>query len=84
MTTPRIRSRLAASLVLFALLSVAVVAPSVARGPDGATPQPTSDELGKRMLALGESLSRGARTPDAAHQRTPDSGSAASLGSDGA
>ena len=51
MTTPRTRSRLAASLVLFALLSVAVVAPSVHAGPRRG-PEPTSDELGKRMLAL--------------------------------
>jgi len=51
MTTPRTRSRLAASLVLFTLLSVAVVAPSVHAGPRRGS-QPTSDELGERMLAL--------------------------------
>ena len=51
MTTPRTRSRLAASLVLFALMSVAVVAPSVHAGPRRG-PEPTSDELGTRMLAL--------------------------------
>ena len=51
MTTPRTRSRLTASLVLFTLLSVAVVAPSVHAGPRR-TPKPTSEELGTRMLAL--------------------------------
>ena len=51
MTTPRTRSRLAASLVLFALMSVAAVAPSVHAGPRRGA-EPTSDELGTRMLAL--------------------------------
>ncbi len=50
MTTPRTRSRIAASLVLFALLSVAVVAPAAAGPRRG--PQPTSDELAQSMLAL--------------------------------
>ena len=51
MTTPRNRSRLTASLVLFAMLSVAVVAPSVHAGAKRGQ-EPTSEELGKRMLAL--------------------------------
>ncbi len=51
MTTPRTRSCVAASLVLFALSSVTLVAPAADAGPRRA-PHPTSDELGKRMLAL--------------------------------
>jgi uncharacterized protein YkwD len=51
MTTPRTRSTVAASLVLFALLSVTLVAPTADAGPRRG-PQPTSDELAQRMLAL--------------------------------
>ncbi len=51
MTTPRTRSCVAASLVLFAVLSVTLVAPAADAGPRRGS-QPTSDELGKRMLAL--------------------------------
>ena len=51
MTTPRTRSTVAASLVLFALLSVTLVAPTAEAGPRRG-PQPTSDELAQRMLTL--------------------------------
>lgn len=51
MTTPRTRSTVAASLVLFALLSVTLVAPTADAGPRRGQ-QPTSDELRQRMLAL--------------------------------
>ncbi len=51
MTTPRSRSSVAASLVLFALLSVALVAPTADAGPRRG-PRPTADELAHRMLAL--------------------------------
>jgi uncharacterized protein YkwD len=51
MTAPRTRSYVAASLVLFALLSVTLVAPAADAGPRR-TSRPTSDELGQRMLAL--------------------------------
>lgn len=49
MTTPR--TRVAASLVLFTLLSVTLVAPAADASSKRAT-QPTSDELAQRMLAL--------------------------------
>ena len=51
MITPRTRSRLAASLMLFALMSVALVAPSVHAEPTR-TLEPTSQELRHRMLEL--------------------------------
>lgn len=51
MATPRSRPRLAASLVLFALFSVLVVAPT-AHAAARHVPHPTSQELGKHMVAL--------------------------------
>jgi uncharacterized protein YkwD len=51
MITPRTRSTVAASLVLFALLSVTLVAPAADAGPRRGQ-RPTSDELLQRMLAL--------------------------------
>jgi uncharacterized protein YkwD len=51
MSTPRSRCRLTAGLVLFAMLSIAVVAPSVHAASRRGT-EPTSEELGTRMLAL--------------------------------
>jgi uncharacterized protein YkwD len=58
MITPRTRSRLLASLMLFALLGVALVAPSVHAGPKRALEAP-SEELRHRMLEL-VNRSRGA------------------------
>lgn len=51
MNTPRTRSRLAASLVLLTLVGAAFVAPSASADARTAL-RPTSDELGRRMLAL--------------------------------
>ena len=51
MTTPRTRSTVAASLVLFALLSAILVAPTADAGPRRGQ-EPTSDELAQRMLVL--------------------------------
>jgi uncharacterized protein YkwD len=50
MTTPRSRSRVAASLVLFALLGAAFVVPSAHAA--SRTAPPTPQELTKRMLGL--------------------------------
>jgi uncharacterized protein YkwD len=51
MTTPRTRSCVAAGLVLFAMMSVTLVAPAADAGPRRGA-QPTPDELGQRMLTL--------------------------------
>lgn len=51
MTTPRTRSTVAASLVLFALLSVTLVTQTADAGTRRGS-RPTSDELAQRMLAL--------------------------------
>ncbi len=51
MTTPRTRSRLAASLVIFALIGAVFVAPSAQAGARR-DPGPTADELARRMLNL--------------------------------
>jgi uncharacterized protein YkwD len=51
MTTPRTRSTVTASMVLFTLLSVTLIAPTADAGPRREQ-QPTSDELRQRMLAL--------------------------------
>jgi len=51
MTTPRTRSTVAASLALFALLSVALIAPTADAGPrQGQGPE--SQEFRRHMLAL--------------------------------
>ena len=51
MTTPRTRSYVVASLVLFALSSLALVAPAADAATERTQP-PTSHELAQRMLAL--------------------------------
>jgi uncharacterized protein YkwD len=51
MSTPRTRSRTATSLVVFALVGVAFVAPSAQAGI-GRSPRPTADELGRKILNL--------------------------------
>jgi len=51
MTTPRTRSTVTASLVLFTLLSVTLIAPTADARPRRGQ-QPTFDELRQRMLAL--------------------------------
>lgn len=51
MTTPRTRSRLAATLAILALIGVAFVAPS-AQADARRGPKPTADELAQRILNL--------------------------------
>ena len=51
MTSPRTRSRVAASMVLLTLIGAAFVAPSV-HASARSTPRPTADELARRMLNL--------------------------------
>lgn len=51
MTTPRARSRVAASLVLLTLIGTSFVVPAVHAGARTA-PRPTADELAQRMLRL--------------------------------
>jgi uncharacterized protein YkwD len=51
MTSPRTRSRVAASLVLLALIGATFVVPSVHAGARS-TPRPTADELAHQMLRL--------------------------------